>query len=206
MGLFGPSQNEVWSQISRDIGGEYIESGFWQEGGLRYQHDSWEILLDTYTETYPAGPPGVMTQSTYTRMRSPFISQNDFSFMLYREGFFNSLGKLFGAQDIEIGDAFFDSEFIIKSNQPETITQLLSKPELRSLIQQQPNIHLETKSSESFWRNELPAGTHELYFRCNGLFKKTVLLKSLFELFSQTLDQLVAIGVAAAEPHDVRLK
>ena len=81
MGLFGPSQNEVWSQIARDIGGEHIESGFWQKGSLRYRHDGWEILLDTYTETHSSGES--TTSSTYTRMRSPYISQSNFSFKLY---------------------------------------------------------------------------------------------------------------------------
>ena len=204
MGLFGPSQNEVWSQIARDIGGEHIESGFWQEGSLRYRHSGWEILLDTYTETHSSGES--TTSSTYTRMRSPYISRRNFSFKLYREGFFSGIGKLFGGQDIEIGDAFFDSEFIIKSNQPETVTQLLSNAELKRLIQQQPNIHLEIKDNDGFWQNRLPVGTRELYFRCDGVIKETRLLKSLFELFCQTLDQLVEVGVAAADPPNVRLK
>lgn len=205
MGLFGPSQNEVWSQISRDIGGEYIESGFWQKGELRYRHGGWEILLDTYTESHSSGD-GTTSQSTYTRMRSPYISQGNFSFKLYREGIFSGIGKFFGGQDIEIGDAFFDREFIIKSNRPETVTRLLSHPELRSLIHQQPNIYLEIKDSDGFWNNQLPADTRELYFRCGGVVKETRLLKALFDLFCKALDQLVEVGAAAAESPGVKLK
>ena len=32
--LFGPSKDEIWSQISNDIGGEYIDGGFWKKNDL----------------------------------------------------------------------------------------------------------------------------------------------------------------------------
>ena len=27
--IFGPSKDEIWTQIATDIGGEFIEGGFW---------------------------------------------------------------------------------------------------------------------------------------------------------------------------------
>ena len=86
------------------------------------------------------------------------------------------------------------------------MTQLLSNAKLKRLIQQQPNIHLEIKDNDGFWQNRLPTGTRELYFRCDGVIKETSLLKSLFELFCQTLDQLVELGDAAADSPHVRLR
>ena len=40
--LFGPSKEEIWSQIARDIGGQYIDGGFWGTDALRYRHAEWE--------------------------------------------------------------------------------------------------------------------------------------------------------------------
>jgi hypothetical protein len=30
MGWFGPSKDEVWRQLSQEIGAEYIEGGLWK--------------------------------------------------------------------------------------------------------------------------------------------------------------------------------
>ena len=108
--VFGASQGEIWSQIAQDIGGEYIDAGFWKKNALRYQHGEWEVLLDTYTVSTGK------SSSTFTRMRAPFINQDGLRFKIYREGVFSSIGKCFGMQDIEIGDGFFDDQFIIKGN------------------------------------------------------------------------------------------
>ena len=29
MGWFGPSKDEVWRQLSQEIGAEFVEGGFW---------------------------------------------------------------------------------------------------------------------------------------------------------------------------------
>jgi hypothetical protein len=196
--LFGPSKDEIWKQIARDIGGEYIEDGFWKEGGLVYGHGEWEILLDTYTVTTNNGK--TTSSTTYTRMRVPFANKDNLIFSLYREGFFSAIGKFFGGQDIQIGDAFFDSQFIIKGNNANQIKKLLKDDELKSLIQLQPQIHFEIKEKAGGWFTKgFPDGVNELYFQCVGVIKDTSVLKNLFELFSHTLNRLVAIDSAYEE-------
>ncbi len=34
--FFGPSKDEIWSQIATDIDGEYIDGGFWKKDVLIY--------------------------------------------------------------------------------------------------------------------------------------------------------------------------
>ncbi len=46
--IFGPSKDEIWSQIATDIDGEFIQGGFWGKDVLLYKHGDWQILLDTY--------------------------------------------------------------------------------------------------------------------------------------------------------------
>ena len=45
------------------------------------------------------------TTIVFTRMRAPYVNPNSFRFTIYRKGFFSGIGKFFGMQDIEIGDA-----------------------------------------------------------------------------------------------------
>ena len=140
--IFGPSKDEIWSQVARDIGGEFIDSGFWGRDALIYKHGEWQIRLDTYTTSSGGDPP---SSTTYTRMRAPFLNKDGLYFQIYREGFFSSIGKFFGMQDIEIGDPFFDEQLIIKSNNAEKIRLLLADTSIKELIQQQPHILIEIR-------------------------------------------------------------
>lgn len=61
--IFGPSKRRIWSQVAKDIGGEYDREGFWGrgllgfwvKGALKYKHGDWEIELDTHTASYGTG-------------------------------------------------------------------------------------------------------------------------------------------------------
>ncbi len=202
--FFGPSKDEIWSQIARDVGGAYVDGGFWGKDVLVYRHGEWEILLDTYTVTTSTGKTSSST--TYTRMRAPFVNKDGLYFKIYREGVFSSIGKFFGMQDIQIGDPFFDDQFVIKGNNPETIRLLLADAGIKELIQQQPSVHLEIRDDEGWFGASFPEGVDELYFQCVGVIKETELLKSLFELFSVTLMRLVQIDSAYEDDPNVRLK
>ncbi len=198
--VFGPSKDEIWSQIAADIGGEFVEGGFWGKDVLIYKHGNWQILLDTYTVSTGK------SSTTYTRMRAPFVNRDGLYFKIYREGIFSSMGKFFGMQDIEIGDSFFDDQFIIKGNDSEKIKMLLADTRIRDLIQQQPRIHLEIRDDEGWFGSDFPEGVDELYFQCVGVIKETERLKSLYGLFSIALMRLVEIDSAYQSDPNVKLK
>ena len=197
--IFGPSKDEIWSQIARDIKGDYIDGGFWNKDVLIYEHAEWKIVLDTYT---------VQTQNsstTYTRMRAPFVNKDQLTFQIYREGFFSSIGKFFGMQDIRIGDEYFDEKFIIKSNSEYKIQKLLNSDQLKELIAKQPRINLKIKDDEGWFGPDFPEGVDELYFECVGVIKDKEVLLSLFELFTCVLNRLVQIDSAYDDDPMLRL-
>jgi len=122
---FGPSKDEVWRQLTQEIGAEFVEGGFWKGNKVLVHVQTWTIALDTYT---------VNTQHshvTYTRMRAPYINPEGFRFTVYRKGFFSDLGKLLGMQDIEVGDPDFDEAFIIKGNDEDRVRVLFANPKIR---------------------------------------------------------------------------
>ena len=45
--LFGPSREEVWQQLSQEIGGTLVEGGFWNGSKVVARHGEWTITLDT---------------------------------------------------------------------------------------------------------------------------------------------------------------
>ena len=45
MGWFGPSKDEVWRQLSQEIGAEFVEGGFWKESKVQAHVGPWTITL-----------------------------------------------------------------------------------------------------------------------------------------------------------------
>lgn len=198
--IFGPSKDEIWSRIADEIGGEYIKDEFWKSGGVRFRHEEWEILLDTYTVS------NGKHSSSYTRMRAPFVNKDKLYVKIYRNGFFAGIGRFFGMQDLVIGDDYFDKKFIIKGNNPKKIKTLLSDDRLRRLIDMQPHISLEIRDDEGWFGNEFPDGVDLVVFQCGGVIKDTQKLKALFYLFSLLLERLVQIDSAYENDPGLQLK
>jgi hypothetical protein len=198
--LFGPSRDDIWKQLSTAMGAEFVEGGFLKSGKVEARHGGWTITLDTYTVS--TGHSHV----TYTRMRAPFVSRDGFRFKIYRKGLFSDLGKRLGMQDIDVGHStHFDDSFIVQGNEESKVRSLFADAEIRALIEAQPEIHLELKDDEGFFRKIFPEGVDELVFHVRGVIKDIDRLRKLFDLFAAVLDELCRIGSATPDDPGVRL-
>lgn len=198
--VFGPSKEEIWSQLSREIGADFDEGGLFKTGKMVLSHRQWEITLDTYT--VHTGKSTII----YTRMRVPYINRDGFRFNIHRRNIFSGIGKLFGVQDIELGDAFFDDQFIIQGEPEHLVRSLLTNGMIRQLIQIQPNIHFQVKDDEGWFKKSFPEGVDELYFQVPGIIKDRERLKNLFDLFALVLDELCRLGSAYETGPNVKLE
>ena len=198
--VFGPSKEEIWSQLSKEIGAEYQEGGFFKEGKVVLSHREWEITLDTYTVH-----TGKVT-IVYTRMRAPYINRDGFRFNIYRKSAFSWLGKLFGVKDIEVGESFFDEEFIIQGEPEILVRSLLNNSRIRQLIQDQKDIHFQVKDDDGWFKSKFPEGVDELYFEVADIIKDKQRLKNLFDLFTLVLDELCRLGSAYETDPNVKLE
>jgi hypothetical protein len=198
--IFGPSKDEMWSQLSQEIGADYQKGGFFAESKVTLTHRQWEITLDTYIVS------SGKSHMTFTRIRAPLLNPDGFRFNVYRKGIFSGIAKLLGTRDIEIGDPFFDDEFIIQGSSEESVRRLLSGLSIRQLIQKQPDIHFEVRDDEGLFRNTFPEGVDELYFQTLGVITDKERLKDLFDLFSLVLDELCRMGSAYETNPGVTLK
>jgi hypothetical protein len=203
MGWFGPSKDEVWRQLSREIGAEFVNGGFWKGSKVQAQVGPWTVTLDTFTRHHQH--QNHHSHTTYTRIRAPYVNPEGFRFTIYRKGFFSDLGKLLGMQDIEVGDPEFDEAFIIKGNDESKVRTLFDDPNLRRLVEAQPDIRLEVKDSDGWFGHSFPNDVDELHFQVVGVIKDVWRLKALFELFAAVLDRLCRIGSAYEQEPGVDL-
>jgi hypothetical protein len=198
MGWFGPSKDEVWRQLSEEMGAEFVEGGFWKGSKVQAHVGPWTVTLDV-------GYSQDDGESRTTRIRAPYVNPDGFRFKIYRKGFFSDLGKLLGMQDIEVGDPEFDEAFIIKGNDEDRVRASFSDPKIRQMIQAQPKIRLEVKDSEGWFGPRFPEDVDELLFEVLGVIKDVERLKALFDLFAAVLNQLCKIGSAYRQDAGVRL-
>jgi hypothetical protein len=196
---FGPSREEIWKQLSAELGGQYVPDAFWKRGRVEASHGEWTITFDTYVVS-----TGKVTV-VYTRVRAPYVNPDGFRFNIYRKGFFSGMGKMLGMQDIEIGVEPFDTDFIVKANDESKVRNLLSNERVRDLIAGQPEIKLEVKDDEGWFGAKFPEGVDELLFMQVGVIKDVERLKHLYELFAATLDELCRIGSAYESKPEVTL-
>ena len=197
--LFGPSRDEIWRQLSEQVGGRFVDGTWRKSPKVEATHGEWMMTLDNYAVS--TGKAVVV----FTRMRAPYVNPAGFRFTVYRKSIFSGVGKLFGMQDIEIGDPDFDDKFIIKGTDESVVRQLLSNPRLRELIAKQPDIQFSVKDDEGWFGAKFPEGVDELHFVAGGVIKDIDRLRALYDLFAETLDQLCRIGAAYEGAVDVRL-
>jgi hypothetical protein len=195
MGWFGPSKDEVWRQLSQEIGAEFVEGRFFKGSRVQAHVGPWTVTLDIYNDG----------ETQATRIRAPYINPEGFRFTIYRKGLFSDLGKLLGMQDIEVGDPEFDEAFIIKGNDEDRVRVLFSDPQVRRLIHDQPQIRLDVKDSEGWFGPKFPENVDELHFQVVGVIKDVERLKAMFDLFTAVLDQLCRIGSAYKQEPGVEL-
>lgn len=188
--IFGPTKKDIWGQVADEIGGQYVDNGFWKGDVLRYQSGEWEIILDTYTQSNGE------SSTTYTRMRAPFVNKDNLHFRIFPKHIFSGIGKFFGAQDIEIGDPYFDEKYIIKGNSEERLRELLQDSRLKEYIDLQPRISFYIEKKTGFFTKKYPTGVDVLCFQCTGVIKDVDRLKALFLLFAHTLHLLCRMDSA----------
>lgn len=198
--IFGPSQEEIWSQFANEIGADFVNEGIWKAKKVVARFENWVVTLDTYTQS------SGKTSTTYTRIRAPYVNKDGFNFKIYKSGWFSDIGKTFGMQDVEIGYPEFDEKFIIKGNDESKLRELFSSDKIRELISSQENIYLEVKDDEGWFGADFPEGVDELYFQTMGVIKDIERLKSLYMLFTLILNKLCIMGSAYEEGPEIILK
>ena len=191
--ILGPGKEEVWRKFAEEINGKYIEGHYGQPDHIEVTHNKWTIIFDTYAVSNPFSSRQENV-GEFTIIKVPFYTRDSFQFSIREKGIINGMGKLFGAQDIEIGDAAFDKKYIIKGNDENKLQLLLSNKKILELIHFQKRICLELVDDEGFWGTKLSDGVFEITFVATNVIKNMEQLRSLYNLFIELLNQLSHIG------------
>jgi hypothetical protein len=198
-GAFGSSRNEIWKRLSDEIGGQFVEGGFWKADRVDATHGEWTVTLDTYTVS--TGKVVIV----FTRLRAPFVNPEGFRFTVSRRGLFSGIGRMLGIQDVEVGFPEFDEAFVIKGSDESRLRYLFANGRIRELLSAQKDVKFSVKDDEGWFGTKFPEGVDELEFVAHGVIKDLDRLKQLYELFAETLAELCRMGSAYETDPGVRL-
>jgi hypothetical protein len=194
-------RDSVWSQLAKDIGGQFLNATTDYDflGGIgatvHLKVEQWSIGLEAYKQ--PSNDTERILPEII-RMRASYNDKDSFRFEVSRETLLSGLAKLFGGQDTQIGDPAFDKEFIIKCNDEAKARALFANVKIKQLLHAQPYVLFQNGEGGSLPGSTLlnTANTELRFLLRYDQADDRALLKSLFELFSETLRQLRAIGSA----------
>jgi len=181
----------VWMELAEEWKGEFIDDNSLVTLRLPHAEKPWHVTFQLHGHGKPAET---------TVIAAPFVARHPFKFAIRNTKTVEELAKVFGMQDIVIGDPDFDREYIIQGNHPEQVVQFFSNPCIKDAIKQQNNINLSIMDS----RNKQfgiapPAHENVLLFVEKGTINSFERNSSLYELMHSTLDHLQHLGVAAQD-------
>jgi hypothetical protein len=210
MGNPTEEQERAWGQLASEVGGELITR---KERGRRLLGRHLQLAVVAKLGTFPIALDlrveygGEYAPNTLvTRIRAPYVARDAFSFSIKRVrarlsdgAVLHGMARLAGRHKVEPGDLGLERDFLITAGDTDKVRALLAGARIRDLIQAQPSIDI--SSARPGWRLFKRSGQSlsVLRFEEEGVITDVQRLKSLFELFEKTLNQLRQIGSASDE-------
>ncbi len=188
--LFGPSKEAIWENLCKEIGGDFIDGGPWDGGKVVAKIEGWTVTLDIRK---------LETQHNkifHTRLRAPYVNKDGFHFTIYRQGLFQQFKKIFGLQDVEVGDPELDDKYIIQGNDTAKLKKFFVNTRIRKHLIEEPDIRMRVKEDDGWFSDVFPEGVDELNLKVEGVVVDSKRLRALFDLFSASLHHLCHIGSA----------
>jgi hypothetical protein len=118
--VFKKQQISSWSTFAQQAGLSLDQGGWFRAPTVSGAYGGFNVYLYTYTQG------SGKNKTTYTSMIVYLPIAHRSHVRVTREGFLSRITKAFGAQDIQLGDPAFDAAYIIKSDTPELVPQLLT--------------------------------------------------------------------------------
>ena len=198
--MFGPSQKEIWRQLSAEMPADFVEGSFLKSDKVQATHGQWIVTLDKYVVSHRQGDGRLHAHARARTSIRTASGSGSTGGALQRPG---QDARHAGRRGRHAGASTAD--FIIKGTDDGKLRQLFANPKIRELISEQKDIDFSVKDDEGWFGPTFPDGVDELAFLVVGVIKDVERLKHLYELFAETLDELCRIGSAYQSDPDVRL-
>ncbi|WP_341907063.1 hypothetical protein [Fluviicola taffensis] len=190
--IFGKNYESVWRKFANENNGSYVVGIGHHYDSVEIAYSNHQIIFDQYTLYQVVGHSSYTRD--YTRVRLEFRSPDNLQFRLTKQYLVDVIGKVFGAQDIQIGDKSFDWRFLVKGNDEFKVQTLFSNELVKRLILAHDDIHLQLMDQEGVFDEPIQEGCSMLYYLSETVVKNIDQLYALLELYKAVIDQLTKLG------------
>lgn len=143
MDLFGTkkrrAREELWKTVAAELSGQYLEAeGFFNRKNERIEATvhGVPLVLDTYAVS------NGKTSTAYTRVRGNYLHGPGPKLSVGKERVVQTIAKLLGMSDREVGDPPFDKQFMIRAESTAIAVQLWSDAARALMLSQFPDASL----------------------------------------------------------------
>jgi len=119
------ARNAMLRRLAGHVGGTLVEGGFLSESRIDFAIAGRGASLQFFG--------GSRHRHPYSRVLVDIRGISPGTLHILEDGFARSFLKIFGAQDLSIGDASFDKDYVIKAT-PESLAARIFSPERRSVV------------------------------------------------------------------------
>lgn len=186
---FRKNYESIWREFAKEKNGTYIQSS---DDKVEVVYKNHTIILDNFIHYTTVGHNTYENQ--YKRGIVEFRSSDKLQMRLTSQDWVDNIGKLFGAQDIAVGDREFDKQFMIKGNDEYKIQLLFSNRSIKKLLSESKVVRLEITEGEGLFDEKTQEGNSMLYFVSEDKIKSIQQLNKLYQLFTELIDGLKSIG------------
>gem|GEM_PF-6044477 len=111
---------EAWQVAAKQLGMSFTPGSMTRPKLIQGEMYENRVVLDTFKRS------SGKSSTIHTRYRVYFPEPLGFGLHVKQQGLMAGVATFFGAQDIEVGDAQFDSQVIVKGNDPGGVAQFLT--------------------------------------------------------------------------------
>lgn len=173
----GKSEDEIWQVITDQLTAKEDDRDY----TAQFLNDKYCVILDI--DIHP--DRGEENEKPVTSFSAQLPDQTNFRFKIAKQKLKQEIGKLFGMQDVIIGQPLFDKRFLIQSNDEEKVKKLFSTPEMTDILLKYPVIDFKIRERKIGANQEIVLG---LYLE--GGITEPEKLKDLYQPFKTVLEQL----------------
>ena len=171
-------------ELNLKVEGRFVQGGFGEKDKIIVTYRNTSILIDTHKRL--RGKKLVL----FYRIICPFKSVNNLIMSISTEDTFSHAAKVFGNDDIRIGNEKFDNEFYLKSNNEQLFLEFIQS----DILQKHYLESLKRLSYFPFCIEVKKGFDYYVYNETNNSDIETIL--EYLRLCKLTLDRLIEIGEA----------
>jgi hypothetical protein len=184
----------VWMDLADEMQGEFTDGTYVVSARVPLTAKPWVAYMKMHSN-----PIGKSIAET-TVIAVPYIPQHEFKLAIHNSSPIEEVAKIFGLQDIVIGEPTFDKEFIVQGSNEQLLKELFADAPLRALFLGQKSVNVSIVDHQhKLFGITPPRGVNVLTFAEKGAINSFDRLTSVLELMTRTIERLAHLEVATSD-------